>query len=748
MNSVAKAIVSAEAIVARALASRRRALNELEAKRLLACFGIPVPRHVFGRDAQDAAAKAAALKAPLVAKVVSPEILHKSDAGGVALDLADAAAVRHAIEDMAKRPDIAVAPIEGWLVEEMAPRGQEIVIGGLRDPRFGPMVMIGVGGIFVEVFEDISFRICPIEERDAFAMLAELKAAPLLVGVRGRSPLDRAAIVDTLLKIGGHDGVMLRLAGVAELDVNPIVVGRQGLSAVDARIVLPERTKTPVTAPRGAKPFADLPVLERFRPLFEPRTVAVLGASAKTSSALANTFIRRMKAFGYGGQIYPIHPQADAIEELRAYRSLAETPEPADYAFVALAAERIPAVLGKAKGRVRFAQVISSGFAEVEGGAAIERQLAESAQKGGLRLIGPNCLGTYSPRGGLTFPEDAPRETGTIGLISQSGGLTTNMIRRGQLKGLRYSGAATVGNCADVDPADLLEFYLADPQTTAIGCYIEDVKDGRAFYELLRGSSNPKPVVILRGGRSAQGRVAAASHTGALAGGGKAWQALCAQTPSVEVTTLDQLLDVLLALQYLRLRPQRPSRRVVMFGNGGGSSVLGADFFATHGLEVPPFSTQARARFEALDLLPGSSVANPIDTPVATLQQNGGHLASVILDLIYECGRPDIIAMHLNMSSFAGRGGGDPIDTIFEIIGHACARHQGAAHLALALRTDGDPVLEERKHRYRKTAGCIGIPVFDEIPEMAAAMAAVSHLEQRISEQALRSGKPQWPSST
>ncbi len=722
-----------EEIIAQARRAGRSALDEGAAKALLASVAIPVPRSVIALDAADAEEKARSLVPPFAVKVVSPDILHKSDAGGVQLALADPGAVRVAIEAMMRRPRISTSKIDGWLVEEMAPRGQEIVIGGLRDPQFGPMVMVGLGGIFIEVIGDISFRLCPIEERDAQAMLRELKAVALFEGARGRAPLDKQAVIDALLKIGGRDGLMMQFDAISELDLNPIIVGEQGLMAVDARVVLTEETaKSPRTS---ARPFDGVPVLERFRPLFEPRTVAVLGASARGNSALANTFIRRMKKFGYRGQIYPIHPQATLIEDLPAYPSLAETPDPVDYAFVALGAERIPALLGDARGRVRFAQVISSGFAEVDGGQAIERELTEQAHKGGLRVIGPNCLGTYSPRGGLTFPDDASQETGTIGLISQSGGLTTNMIKRGQIKGIRYSGAVTVGNCADIGPADLLEFYLADPQTKAIGCYIEDIKEGRAFFDLLRRSRNPKPVVILRGGRSTQGRLAATSHTGALAGDGKAWQALCAQTPCVEVATLDEFIDTLLALQYLRLRPQRPTRNVVMFGNGGGSSVLGADFLAALGLDVSPFAPEIRARFEALDLLPGSSVANPIDTPVATLQQDGGRVASQILDLIYRYGTPDAVALHLNMSSFVGRGGVDPIDTIFGIVERVVAKHAGTAHMVLAFRTDGDPALEERKRKYRETAGRIGIPMFDEIPELAKALAAIAHLERRLAAQ-------------
>ena len=713
------------------------ALGEAQAKSILKAVGLRVPRSGVARDADDAAAVAATLAGPLVVKVVSPDILHKSDVGGVRLGLAGPDAVRIAVDEMARLPGIDGRRIDGWLVEEMGPKGQEIVIGGFRDPQFGPMVMVGLGGIFVEIMKDIAFRLCPITPADAEAMIAELKGAALIEGARGRARLDKAALVDALMKIGGGEGLLMREPRIAELDVNPLLLGPSGAMAVDARVILGKVSDSPGLTPktsaggRVSDPEGRTP-LEHFRPLFEPKAVAVLGASTSAKPALANTFIRRLKAFGYEGAIYPIHPQAEEIEGLPAYRSLGATPREIDYAFVAIGAERIPAVIAEAKGRVRFAQVISSGFAEVEGGAALERDLIAKARSAGVRVVGPNCLGTYCPRGKLNFTEDAAKEPGSIGIISQSGGLTTNMIKRGQLKGVRFSAAITVGNCADVGPAELVSYFLADPETRAIGLYVEDVKDGRALFELMRNAPNPKPLVILRGGRSEQGRIAAASHTGALASDSKAWEALTRQTVAIEVATLDQFLDTLLALQMLELRALRPTRRVVMFGNGGGSSVLGADFLAARGLDVSPFAEPIRKELEKLDLLPGSSVANPIDTPVATLQQDGGRVAKQIIDTVYARAAPDAIAMHLNMSSFSGRGGVDPVDGIFTFLGEAMAANPGVAHVLMAFRTDGDPALEERKRMYRETARRMGVPLFDEIPELARALAAVAHLERRL----------------
>ena len=541
------------------------------------------------------------------------------------------------------------------------------------------------------------------------------------------APVDREALVDLLVKVGGEGGLLTSLADdVAELDINPVIVSASGAMAADARFVL---AAEPLQ--KAGETAADGSSLEAFRPLFEPRSVAVLGASAK-DVGIANTFIRRMKDFGYPHAIYPIHPSSEEIEGLKAYPSLAAAPEPVDYAYVAMGAQRIPEVLAAAGGRCRIAQVISSGFGEVEDGKALQEALVASARQGGVRVLGPNCLGTYSPRGGLTFPVGAPKEVGTIGIVSQSGGLSTDIIKRGQWRGLRFSGLVTIGNSADVKPHELVEYYLEDPQTAAIGLYLEDVKEGRAFFDLLRSGRATKPVVILKGGRSSRGREAALSHTGALAGDDRAWDALTAQVPAVLVKTVDAFIDVLLALQHLKLRPAKPTHAVTLFGNGGGSSVLGTDAFAEVGLDVSPFEGEALRLLEAMNLPPGTSVANPIDTPVRTLQEKDGWVAGEILDIVYAHARPDAVAMHLNLAAFVGRGSVDPIDNLFAVVEETQRKWPGVAHFCLALRSDGSPELDEKRRHYRDKARAADVPVYDEIPAMALALAAVGHLERQF----------------
>jgi acyl-CoA synthetase (NDP forming) len=349
-----------------------------------------------------------------------------------------------------------------------------------------------------------------------------------------------------------------------------------------------------------------------------------------------------------------------------------------------------------------------------------------------MRLLGPNCLGIYTPRGRVTFAEIDSREIGVAGIVSQSGGLGTDIIRRGLNRGLKFSGLITVGNCADISPADLIEFYLADVQTRVVGMYIETARDGRRLFEILREARARKPVVVLKGGRTRQGRAAAASHTGALSGDDRVWAALSRQTGCVMVDTLDQFIDTLLIFQALTPRSQHPTQRVVLFGNGGGASVLATDFFARLGLDVSPFGQSAIDALAAMKLPPGTSITNPVDCPVGTLQQDDGRVAGKILDVIYDQGGPDALVMHLNLSAFVGRAKNEVLDNLVQAALRVQQQHPGKAHFVLVLRSDGEAKLEERKREFRARAVELGIPVYDEMVNAGCALAGLRAHERFV----------------
>lgn len=493
-------------------------------------------------------------------------------------------------------------------------------------------------------------------------------------------------------------------------------------------------------------------VRAQFEPLFAPRAVAVAGMS-RTREAQGNRFVRALREFGYAGPLYALHPSASDIDGVPAYPSFAEMPGPVDYAYVAVPAASLVDLLGSAT-TVAFAQVITSGLGESgPEGAGLERRVVEAARRSGVRIVGPNCLGMFSPRGGVSFIGPAARTVGSVGVISQSGGLGADILLRGQQRGVAFSGLVTVGNCADVDPPELLEYYLHDPATRVIGMYLEHVRRGRALFELLRDSSAHKPCVLLKGGRSESGQRAAASHTGAMLTGDRVWQALARQTGCVLVDTLDGFLTALLALQNIRPDIDRPVHRVALVGNGGGSSVLGCDQLARAGLQTPPLDEATRAQLERLGLPAGSSVANPIDAPVDALAHRDGTVIGEVLRVIRDSQQVDAVVIHLNLTALVTVAALP--SAVVEAMLAAIVRWRAEPNplpVVVALRSDGTPGTESARRRFADLLAGAGVSVVPEITDAAAALGAVTsvsnHLRHRMSLPPIDAVRAPVPSGT
>lgn len=714
-------------ILGRALAAGRASLTEPEAKQLIASFGIRVPAGcgIDARGAPDLSA-VSSLRPPLVAKLISADVLHKSDTGGVMLQLDDLPAVAAAINTIAARHK--GVSIEAYLVEEMAPAGVELVIGGNVDPSFGPSILVGIGGVLIEVLDDVSMRLCPITREDARDMLASLRGAALLHGVRGRAAVNVDAVIDAMLAVGGPDGLLLRhQTMIASLDVNPLVASAEGCVAVDARVLLragQTQNLTPPNLPRLANNLGRL---------LAPRSIVVVGASSD-GTGLGNAFIRNLKSFGFGGSLSIIHPTAQAIDGVPCFPSLGALPETVDYAYVAIPAARVPATLAAAAGRLAFAQVISSGFSEVAGGESLQAELLEGARQGGVRVVGPNCLGLHSTRARVTFIDKVVDTAGTFGVITQSGGMGVDLLRRGQARGVRFSHLLSIGNSADVSVVEILDELIHDQDTEVIGLYLESVTDGRALFDSLcarlAAGRPPKPVVLLKGGTSSQGQRAAQSHTGALASDERIWSALAQQTGVVRVDTLDAFIDAALTFQLIQPNYARPTHRVCLFGNGGGTSVIACDALARHALAVLPFAPAIIEQLEALNLPPGASVLNPIDTPAGVLSKNQGALVESILNIVHRAGDVDAIVVHLNLPVIVGYYDETLLGNLIE----AAMRSRDAAtrkvHFMLVLRSDGSAAIDDIRRKYRGEAVARGIPVYDEMPQAAQALTALAWVER------------------
>jgi acyl-CoA synthetase (NDP forming) len=458
--------------------------------------------------------------------------------------------------------------------------------------------------------------------------------------------------------------------------------------------------------------------------LFRPATVAVAGVSAKNAGQ-GNKFIQRLRAAGYAGKIYPIHPTETELEGLPAYPSLADTPEPIDYAFIAIPAEAVPPLLASAQQRVRYAQVMSSGFGEGGHGGGLREALLQAIRQGGMRLLGPNCMGIYSPSGRITFTDGRMGDVGTVGVLSQSGGLSIDIVRNGEYRGLRFSGVVSLGNCLDVDPSDLLEHYLEDPGTRVIGAYIEEIRDGRRFFDLLRRARARKPIVLLKGGRTVQGQRAAASHTGSLASNDQVWRALAAQTGSILADTMEDFIDALVALEHESERSWAFDGRVVLFGNGGGASVLAADALGRVGMDVPQLEAGTVAALRQLGVPSGAGLENPLDVPANILERNHGAWARDILDTVVARERPGAVVVHLNLAVILGYRQGELMNELVHAVLALKLALPAGVRLFLVLRSPGQPDLETHRQAYAHLAMQSGVPVFLGLPAVAGALAAL-----------------------
>jgi len=346
--------------------------------------------------------------------------------------------------------------------------------------------------------------------------------------------------------------------------------------------------------------------------ILHPKSLALVGASS-TPGKFGWLYPKAIFDIGYSGKFYPINKNADEIFGHRVYRSLSELPETPDLMVVTVPAKYVKGYLEEAlEVGIPGAVVMSSGFSELSPeGAEMERELADIAERG-IRIIGPNCFGIYSPKAGITVIPGAgfSRESGPVGFFSQSGGMVSDIGQMALSRGIRFSAAVSYGNAVDVDEAVMLQYLANDPDTKIISAYIEGVKDGRRFFELLTETAKKKPVVIWKSGLTDAGGRAAQSHTGSMGGDREIWDAVFAQTGVIPVRGLEEMLDLLMVLTYIH---PLGGRDIAIVGGGGGLAVESADLVDLSGLSLPVFSDETGQRIGALLQGAGSSPTNPVD---------------------------------------------------------------------------------------------------------------------------------------
>jgi acetyl coenzyme A synthetase (ADP forming)-like protein len=572
-------------------------LSEADAYGVLRDWGVQVPEHRVVSDMEEGREAARSIGFPLVMKVVSPDIIHKSDAGGVILGIEDEEALASAYTQMqetvrSRRPD---ARIEGVMLAEQLSEGLELIVGGKTDPAFGKVITFGIGGTMVELLKDVAIRVLPITEGEVREMVREIRGYPLIAGFRGGEPLDEEGLVSTISAICGR---FFTRPDIVEFDLNPLVLYPEGCAVADARIYVGEGRALEQRQKEIADPS-----------LFAPDSIALIGASTNPNK-IGYALFRNILSFS--GREYPVNPNAEELFGRKVYPSVLRIPKSVDTVIVAVPAPVVPEVIDEAgeKG-ARLAIIVSAGFRETGAeGEALEDRVLEVARKHDLRVIGPNCLGIMLPHRKLnaTFTPSTPKP-GHLAFISQSGAVINTMVDWSLAEGIGMSAVISVGNQADLSFEDFLNFAVEDPHTKAIVCYIEEVKNGRQFIDFAREVSDKKPIVAIKSGSSEKGHKAASSHTGSLAGSYDVYRAAFRQAGVIAVHSLREAFNV---AELLASEGYPQGARAVVITSAGGFAVLSTDYAEENGIRLIDLPEDLGEKLSRI--LPSAwSHANPID---------------------------------------------------------------------------------------------------------------------------------------
>jgi 3-hydroxypropionyl-CoA synthetase (ADP-forming) len=593
-------------ILADVMLSRHKVITEDVAKQILSEYGLKVPSYVLVNDAQEAAKESKAIGFPIVAKIVSPKILHKTEVKGVQIGLASENQVVEVFNDMYNRlaKDF---EIRGVLLEKMMPPGVELIVGLQNDPQFGPVIMCGLGGVYTELFRDVSFRVLPITKEDALGMLGGLKGSQILKGFRGSSPVNLDMLAEALVRIGN---LGIDMAPYFEsVDFNPLAVYANDYCIVDAKILLKEKPEMSVIS--QANPNSNH--MDNF---FNAKSIALIGASPE-SGKIGNSVLESLSKHEYKGTVFPVNAKGyPEIMGLKAYKSLDDISEAVDMVVVTVDLRFVPALLKTcgAKG-IHNVVIISGGGKELGGERAkIEQEIKQISSELDIRIIGPNCIGVFNGENRLdcAFQGHARMvrpKNGNVSFLSQSGTVGIAFMETSDVFGT--SKMISYGNRSDVDEADMIWYLAQDPKTQVIGLYVEGLGDGRKFANTAKRviSERKKPVVVFKNGRSSRGAVQAASHTGSLGGSFGVVKGAFEQAGIISVDSYEELTGSLKALTW---QPTPVGNKVAMVTNGAGPIIAAIDRFEDLGLRLAPISEGTMEAFK--QHYPSTYVlGNPLD---------------------------------------------------------------------------------------------------------------------------------------
>ena len=582
-----------------AIHEKRRLLPEDIGKTLVSQYGMKVPMGQRVTQAGELRAAARRLGYPLVIKAMAPELIHKSDQGAVKIGIEKFSLLQRETEKLWN-----LFPGAPLLIERMARPGVEMILGLTHDPHFGASLMIGLGGIFTEVFQDVAFLVLPARRAEVREALEGLKGFKLLTGFRGKPAYDIDRILDVIMSVAQMG---LDAEGYYEsVDINPFVVNEDGVTALDVKILLRPHYQ-PLTARASSSDSKSL------EPFFTPRSIVVIGASAVTGKS-GNVVIRNILANGYEGKTYLVNPKGGEILGIPVETSISVLPEGIELAVVALPAKETPRALQECavKG-IKHVVLVAGGFAEVDQyGSELQQEIINIIRQKGLRVIGPNTSGhTSTPHqfSSSLFPLGRVRR-GKVSYLAQTGNFATHTMRY-ILTGEHFGVARVIGlgNKIDVEESEALEYLGHDSETQAIVMYLESIKRPRRFLEIAREVTRHKPVVLLKGGITEAGKNAAVAHTAAMASEDRLVDGLLRQAGIVRVRKYTHLI---LAGKALSMIPLPRGNRVSFLTPSGAMLVVLSDLCISLGLEVPELEEKTRQRLQEISP-PYIRMRNPVD---------------------------------------------------------------------------------------------------------------------------------------
>ncbi len=455
--------------------------------------------------------------------------------------------------------------------------------------------------------------------------------------------------------------------------------------------------------------------------LFHPKTIAIAGVSENVNKFNGGLkYLEGLIQFGFKGKIYPINPTGGVIMGMTIYKSVRDIPDAIDFIISAIPAPYTPQLVADAaKKGVRAIHFFTSGFSEIENieGKRLQADIMARAKDAGIRVVGPNCLGLYCPSGGLSFNADFEKVSGPVAMISQSGGNAAHCVQEGSSRGLLFSKVISMGNGADLNESDYLEYLAQDDETKIITAYIEGVRQGSRFFKILKTTTKNKPVIILKVGTSESGAEAAVSHTTAMAGSNHVWDGLLQQAGAIRVGSIEEMMDMAMVLQHLQVSR---GNKVVIIGIGGGASVILADEFTNAGLALPKLGDKLRQSL--IELFPteaGRIFKNPIDL-------NNFETSEIFfktMKTLDQCEEADMLVIHVAFDHFGLISIKDKefiIGVFLQLIGQI--KKELNKPLAVILHSYSSAPMRKLAYNAARELTAAGIAVFPSIQRAAVAL--------------------------